>query len=84
MGLNDCMCLAPGQKADIVIIDLDQPNMQPINNITKNIVYSGSKTNVKMTMVDGKVLYENGRFNIGTEPEQIYKEVNKIIDRMRD
>ena len=29
--------------------------MQPINNITKNLVYSGSKDDVKMTMINGKI-----------------------------
>lgn len=33
------------------MIDLNQPNMQPENNIVKNLVYSGSKQNVKLTMV---------------------------------
>lgn len=41
MGLNDCDTLEPGKKADMILIDLHQPNMQPLNNITKNVVYSG-------------------------------------------
>ena len=36
------------------MIDLMQPNMQPIQNIEKNLVYSGSKQNVKMTMIARK------------------------------
>ena len=55
------------------MIDLHQPNMQPINNIEKNIVYSGSKQNVKMTMVNGKILYEDGAFFIGADAEEIYE-----------
>ena len=47
------------------MIDLQQPNMQPENNLVKNLVYSGSKQNVKLTMVNGKVLYEDGTFLIG-------------------
>ena len=62
---------------------LHQPNMQPINNIEKNIVYSGSKQNVKMTVVDGKILYEDGKFNIGVSAEEVYAKANEIIDRMR-
>lgn len=83
MGLNDCDVLAAGKKADIIMIDLQQPNMQPLNNIAKNIVYSGSKSDVKMTMVNGRILYEDGRFSIGTEPEEIYRNVNNIIGSMR-
>ena len=62
MGLEDCDSLAAGKRADLVMIDLNQPNMQPENNVLKNLVYSGSKQNVKMTMVDGKILYEDGEF----------------------
>ena len=80
---EDCDVLAEGKLADIIMIDLKQPNMQPINNIAKNIVYSGSKQNVKMTMVNGKILYEDGEFFIGTPAEEIYTKANEIIDRMR-
>ena len=83
MGLNDADVLAEGKLADLIMIDLNQPNMQPLNNITKNIVYSGSKQNVKMTMVDGKILYEDGQFYIGTPAEEIYVKANEIINRMR-
>ncbi len=79
MGLNDCDTLEEGKLADLVMIDLRQPNMQPLNNIAKNIVYSGSKQNVKLTMVNGKILYEDGRFYIGEEPEDIYAKANEII-----
>lgn len=63
MGLKDCDVLAAGKKADLAVIDLMQPNMQPLHNIAKNLVYAGTKQNVVMTMVDGKILYENGKFS---------------------
>lgn len=83
MGLNDSDCLAEGKNADLIMIDLNQPNMQPLNSIGKNIVYSGSKSNVKMTMVNGKILYEDGQFFIGETPEDIYCKANEIADRLR-
>lgn len=83
MGLADCDCLAVGKLADLVMIDLQQPNMQPINNIVKNLVYSGSKQNVRLTMVNGRVLYEKGKFAIGVEPKLVYEKANEIIGRMR-
>lgn len=83
MGLTDCDTLAEGKLADLTMIDLHQPNMQPLNHITKNLVYSGSKINVKLTMVNGKVLYEDGKFDIGVEPNAIYEKANEIISRMR-
>lgn len=82
MGLQDCDCLAEGKLADLIMIDLHQPNMHPLNHIVKNIVYSGSKQNVKMAMVNGQVLYEDGCFFIGEEPEEVYRRAGDIIRRM--
>lgn len=82
MGLYNCDIIDSGKKADLTVIDLHRPNMQPINNIIKNIVYSGSKENVKLTMINGKILYENGEF-IGTDIEKIYYEAQKITDRLK-
>ena len=82
MQLPECDTLAVGKKADLIRIDLHQPNMQPLNNIAKNIVYSGSKQNVRMTMVNGEILYENGEFRGDVDPEAIYAKANKIITRI--
>ena len=82
MGLNNADVLAPGKDADIVMIDLHQPEMQPLNNIAKNIAYSGSKRDVAMTMVHGRILYENGEFFTGDDPEEIYAEANRIVERL--
>ena len=83
MYLPDCDVIAQGKQADLIVIDLQQPNMQPFNNIPKNIVYSGSKSNVRMTMCAGKVLYESGEFFIGEQPEKIYAQSQKLVDDMK-
>lgn len=83
MGLTECDVLAEQRLADLILIDLQQPNMQPVNNVVKNLVYAGSKQNVRMTVVNGKILYEDGRFYIGEKPEVIYERANKIINRLR-
>lgn len=82
MRLNKADVLAKGKLADIIMIDLHQPNMQPIHNIAKNIVYSGSKANVKMTMINGKILYYNHRYNIGESVENIYQNCENIVKRL--
>ncbi len=83
MGLTDCDVLAAGKKADLVVIGLDRPNMRPLNNIAKNIVYSGSKENVVLTMCGGKILYENGEFTT-IDIEKVYDEAEKAICRMKN
>lgn len=82
MHLDDCDVLAAGKQADIIMIDLMQPNMQPLNNIEKNIVYSGSKQNIRMTMVAGRILYHDGKYASHINPETIYKKVEDIKKRI--
>ena len=82
MGLEDCDILAPGKQADMIMIDLHQPNMQPLNNIAKNIVYSGSKQNVKMTMIAGRILYEDGKFAQAYDVEAIYAKANELVQKL--
>lgn len=83
MGLADCDELAPGKKADLTVLDMRRPNMQPVNAIVKNIVYSGSTSNIRLTMIDGRILYENGSFFVGESTDAIYEKANAIINRMR-
>lgn len=80
----DSDCIKEGKNADLIIIDLKKPNMQPINSIVKNIVYSGSAANVSLTMVRGKILYEKGKYNIGIEPEIIYKKCNDFMESIKN
>ncbi len=81
MGLADCDVLAAGKKADLVVIDLKQPNMQPLHNIAKNLVYAGSKQNVKMTVIDGKILYEDGKFTT-VDADEVYERANKLAKQI--
>lgn len=82
MGLTNCDTLEVGKEADLQVLSLDRPNFQPENNLLKNVVYSGSKHNVRLTMVGGKILYQQGVYDIGVEPEEVYLRANEIIRRM--
>ena len=77
MGLKDCDVLSEGKKADIIMIDMNKPSMQPENNIARNIVYSADNSVVKMTMIDGKILYEDGRYTT-IDLDEVIKECNKF------
>lgn len=81
-GLPECDSIAKGKKADLILIDLNQPNMQPLQNIEKNLVYSGSKLNIKMTMIGGKVLYQDGEFYLDSSKEEIFAKVNELSRRI--
>ncbi|MCL2633430.1 MAG: amidohydrolase [Oscillospiraceae bacterium] len=78
-GLDDCDCLEAGKKADIVMIDLCRPAMLPHNNLMKNIVYSGDTSCVKMTMINGKIVYQNGEFLTSEKAETIIKKCHELM-----
>ena len=61
-GRNDTGALAPGYRADIVAVDMTRPNLYPAPNIPAALCYSAQGADVYMTMVNGRVLYENGEF----------------------
>lgn len=82
MRLKNAEVLAEGKLADIIMLDLKQPNMRPAHHIAKNIVYSGSKQNVKMTMIGGRILYKDGEYRIGESPDSIYRETDRSIRRL--
>ena len=82
MGLDDADVLDVNKLADIIMIDLERPSMQPLNNIITNLVYAGSKDNIKLTMINGQILYEDGKFFIKEKVEDIYKNAETIKARL--
>lgn len=82
LGLNDCDTLSEGKQADLIMIDLLKPNMQPMNHLVNNLVYSGDVSNVLMTMIAGKIVYVAGKYYMNTEPLEIYEKANYIIRRI--
>ena len=82
MNLTNSDILEVNKFADIILIDLNKPNMRPIHNIVKNLVYSGSKDVVKLTMVDGKIVYEDGKFYVNQDVDEIYKKCQYLADKL--
>ena len=82
LGLTDCDCVAEGKQADLIVVNLSRPNMRPLLNIPKNLVYAGSRENVRLTMVAGKIRYENGEFFVGEDPERVYALAEDKVRRM--
>lgn len=84
-GRNDCGVIKEGYKADLIVLDLDKPNMYPDFDVLNNLVYSANKSDVVLTMVDGKVLYKNGEFTtidvekMGAEVSRLVREVEKEV-----
>ena len=82
IGLSDCDDISVGKKADLIVINLQRPNMRPLSHPDINLVYAGSKENVRLTMVNGKILYENGEFFIGEDPSEIYRATDDFVKNL--
>ena len=61
-GRDDCGKLKVGNRADIVMIDLNAINNKPCFDTYCTLSYSANSSNVLLTMVDGEILYQNGEF----------------------
>ena len=74
--------LREGGFADMILLDLAAPNMHPVYDICKNIVYSADNSVVLMTVAGGKVVYDNGVYNVGENVDTIYRECEKRKNRL--
>lgn len=75
-GRPDTGSLEVGKKADIIALDLDAPHLVPDYDTLALITYSAQGSDVCMTMVDGKILYENGQY-LTMDKERIFHDFKK-------
>ena len=61
-GRTDCGMLKEGMDADIILVDFSAPHLLPCHNVLAALVFCAKGGDVAMTMVRGKVLYQNGQF----------------------
>ena len=57
-----CGMLKEGFDADIALLDYSAPHLMPCHNVLSSLVFSAKGGDVAMTMVRGKILYQNGQF----------------------
>ena len=78
---ENCGELKVGNKADIIAVSLDSPHMVPALDKKALLTYSAQSSDVTMTMVDGKVLYENGEYKT-LDKEKIYFDINRAVEKL--
>ena len=59
---EECGMLKEGMDADIVLVDFSAPHLMPCHNVLSSLVFAVKGGDVAMTMVRGKVLYQNGQW----------------------
>ena len=71
-----------GALADLILINLNEPQLIPQNNILSGLVYSSTGAEVDTVFVDGRILMENRKLTTIDE-EAIYAHIRDIVDRIR-
>ncbi len=59
---RECGMIAEGMDADLILVDFSAPHLMPCHNVLNGLVFSAKGGDVAMTMVRGKILYQNGKF----------------------
>ena len=88
---NEIGSLEEGKKADVILVDLDRPSMapalrRPVRNIVPNLVLSARGDEVSLSIIDGKIVYENGKILTVDEAEciayaqQTAEEICEVVD----
>lgn len=70
-------CIRPGMEADMILIDTSSPKMRPVYDIAGSLAYAANGSDVYLTMVQGRILYEDGRF-FTIDVEKAIREVESI------
>ncbi len=80
-GRGDTGKLAVGMRADIAALSLDAPHMYPCLDPLALVTYSAQASDVRMTMVDGKILYENGEY-LTLDREAVMAHAREAVKRL--
>lgn len=74
--------LRPGALADVVVVDLRKPHLQPVHDLVGNLVYCGKASDVETVVVDGRVVVEKRQIE-GIDLERLYADVAAAVERIK-
>jgi 5-methylthioadenosine/S-adenosylhomocysteine deaminase len=71
-----------GKLADIFLMDLKAPNLLPANSYLSNLVYSSNPSNISHSIIDGKLVMEEGKI-LAVDEEKVFEETRKAAERIK-
>lgn len=83
LGLSDKIgSIEEGKKADIILIDLNNPNHTPRNNLISSLCYSTYDRDVDTVIIDGEIVYENHEFS-NLDIDEIMAKSEELFKKLR-
>lgn len=79
---NEMGALAPGYRADLVLVRLDRPHMTPLYDVYSHLVYTAGRGDVATVIVDGKIVVQNGTITTVDEA-QVMAEVARLAAELQ-
>lgn len=73
--------LEAGKRADIIAVSLDGIHQQPVADVTAAVVFSSNARDVVLTMVDGKIIYRDGKC-LTVDETATAKELAKLSQKL--
>lgn len=84
LGLDDKIgTLEEGKLADIILIDLNNPNHTPQNNLISSLPYSTFDKDVSYVIINGDLVYDNKKF-VYLNEEEIIKNAEESFQKLRN
>ncbi|HZQ00203.1 MAG TPA: amidohydrolase family protein [Reyranella sp.] len=81
LGRDDIGALAPGMAADIVLVELAHPLMQPARDPLRSFVFHAADRAVRTVLVDGEVVLRDGE-PVHLDPKAAMEKVAEAQARM--
>ncbi len=82
-GRDDCGAVRTGFRADLVLLDRTAIHNQPCFDDYAMLAYSAERTDVLMTMADGRILYQSGEYT-SIDEERLRYESREVFDHYFD
>ena len=69
--------IAPEQKADLVLLDLNTPAFTPLNDIPRHLVYAENGSSVRTVLVGGRVVVDAGKC-VTVDEQEVIRELREL------
>lgn len=84
VGLGDAIgSIAPGRRADIILVDLTGPHTQPVHDLAATLVHSARASDVRTTIVDGRVLMRDRQL-LTIDVDAVVRELDERMPALLD